>query len=190
MNIRVECQVEEACKKDDLRPALAHVWVERPDAKKPTEGLAVACDGFILAVVPVSLEADDVVGFVPPAALKAARKQAARHSPDAQIALTDQGCRVESTSASYVYPRNVDGVFPEWRRVVPKVPDEGGDIPHVALETKLLLRLAKALGCDTLKLYFDGSPVKPVLVRPSNTWRTPRQDDLVGVVMPPSVEWT
>jgi hypothetical protein len=183
MNIEVEYQIEEACTKDDDRPALAHVWVERPAADKPTEGLAVACDGFIMAVVPVTLEAEDVPGFVPTAALKQARKLAKR-SADVQIALTEQGCRVESVSASYVYPRNVDGVFPNWRRVVPTVPAEGGDIPRVALDTKLMLRLSKALGCDTLKLYFDGSPLKAVVAKPHSTSLTARRDDLFGVIMP------
>jgi hypothetical protein len=183
MNISVEYQIEEACTKDDLSPALTHVWVERPDADKPTEGLAVACDGRILAVVPVALDAEDVPGFVPVAALKQARRLAKR-SADVQIALTDEWCRVESVSASYVYPRNVDGVFPNWRRVVPKVPDEGGDIPHVALDTKYLLRLSKALGCDTLRLYFDGSPLKAVVAKPHSTSLTARRVDLFGVIMP------
>lgn len=62
--------IEVAVPKDDLRPVLNYINVTR----WRDQDVAVACDGFMLAMVPVVMEEGDQYGLIPAEALTMSRK--------------------------------------------------------------------------------------------------------------------
>src|SRR3990172_967447 len=80
MQIDHEYQIWNAVALHEERPALQMVQIE---ATGDGKGVAVAADGFIMAVVPVTLEPDDILGPVHYSAFKRAFriKQSKRMMP-------------------------------------------------------------------------------------------------------------
>lgn len=164
-----------ATAEDATRPVLQQVLVER-NPQQPDVGVAVAADGFMVAVVPVRLEEDDVVGLVPAVAFRDARGvRRAKHrgnKGDCAIRLTlwDQYVAGEN---GHCYPRVPQVTwlsrFPNWKALVDVMPYWGrlgyrvgveleASCPQttgllgVSLDVELLQRLSRALGTPWLSL--------------------------------------
>lgn len=133
------------------RPALAHLLLRRTGE---TSGELVAADGFMLAVVPVSLDADDVPGLIHPEALKAAAKDSPKREPEVTVYVLEDIVR-SVEHACYPRVRTINGEtpmankYPDISRIVPRdVPVSGQN--HQAMPTSLNFKyldlLGKALG--------------------------------------------
>lgn len=134
--------VEQAVSKDETRRiASAHLDVE---GKR-----VLATDGRILASVPVEVTTFDRSGPVPAAALSAARKG------DVSARRRLIGC------GDALYRRGEDGHFPPVRPVLPKFQRGDEGTVTVALDPRLLLALAQAIGVGThggVTLTFQPAP--------------------------------
>ena len=173
MNIEQHYKPELCASKDAARvPIYNVVSIDATDALKPR---AIATDGKMMAVVPVTIDGDDVLhegtALIPTESLKSARKMTTRKRP-AYIGINETSvgtsvgagrvCTtklVDSTTTSY--PR--DYQFPRWREVVEGIsPKEGVSTMKLALNPKLLLACAEAIGAGcsvTIEIPMDGNKV-------------------------------
>jgi hypothetical protein len=150
-------QIEQAVLNDPKynRPSLCHVnittWEKEP--------VAVASDGFILAVVPVFLDEGDVLGLVQANAFKIARKSKIKPP---RLFLREQhvefpdGTTIPRFTAEHLEYPNISVVFHDTK-----------PYPVLAMNTEYLRRLSKALGSD--RLYFYPERTTGVLVSPNQT---------------------
>lgn len=124
------------------RLAFDHIQVEN--------GVAVATDGHILAIVPVEMEEGDEPGLVPPRSWGIACKRSG--SGEACIGLNG-AVRAHGKDGLTECARPV-GKFVTWTAVIPA----GEPVRRVRLNAAHLARLAAALGDDmvTLELHDNG----------------------------------
>lgn len=177
-------QIWEACSKDDMRPSLTCVnFVKAEDVGVTVShmhnGVAVATDGFVLAVVPVQLDEEDVPGMV----LGETVKQAWRESKKYKAIYDGTFMRLNEHDVGLPIeiqmPRRMQdyGTYPDFTSIVPKeIPTVNPDKLRstIALDAALLLRLGKALGIppaankeSLIKIHFNGSKASPYWVEPS-----------------------
>jgi len=121
------------------RPLLGHVLIKRTNVDS---GMAVASDGFILAVVPVTLDESDRVGLVSAKYLRESLK-AAKGTP---ISLNDTNVG----NSKGLFPRyewDIDGnsEYPEYQNIIPK-PPMGSTVNVLGINLKLLTRVTQAIG--------------------------------------------
>ena len=139
MKIPKQCKIEKAASKDKAREILNHILIDSKDG----ESQAVATDGKMMAIVPITLcDGDEVESekLIQPKALIEARKQA-RQARESSIGLN--GAATMPDGASYPTPNSLnDKKFPHWRNIVPK----GGDYQTVCFNAKALFELAQAIG--------------------------------------------
>lgn len=163
MLIKSEFRVFESVALDDSRPTLSCVNVtsERlnPDSEGRCEGLAMATDGFILAVVPVLVDDLDDLGLVSAVAFKAAFAAARRMRVDPVVLKLDLPLYVGLADGSMVrrYGADVDaGSFSRFPDVDPVIPKrsqigdrevQGRHLMSVAYNPGLINRLCKSIGC-------------------------------------------
>lgn len=153
MKIDNALKPELVCSKDATRPILQQAYLKGDRL--------VATNGRSLAVIPVEREDGDTDGFISPAALKAARKLAKRRDA---VSIKANGCLALADGTQL--PRTEPGQFPNYEQVIPKTPEESHKIT-LALDAKMLLDLAQALGSDKVKLCITGGDtVQPILVSP------------------------
>ena len=155
--------------------ALANVYFDKEG------GNLVASDGFILVVIPVEFEEEDVSGVIVPEALLAAREN------QGNLRL----CRHETVVGEESYDRSDD--YPDVNVVVAKVLEEESESTVVSLDAHRLLNLARALLDDpkydvygvTLEIR---SKNEPILVRPYVRGGGLYHDKRFGILMPMVME--
>lgn len=178
MFIKREYEIWRAAAQDDARPALQHVLiVDSAQADKwniglpaGENGLAVATDGFMLAIAPVQLEDEDIPGLVDANLFQEAAKVTPRTFPGVWMKLDEQRINLldQSVRARWVgdqWPGN----YPDIMAVLPaKRPDgratEEGEAdpglnshPVLSINTAYLIDLTKALGAKYIKSARDNT---------------------------------
>jgi len=163
MKIPVQCLIEKACSTDYIRPVLLHPYLDTTHSQGP---VVVACNGAILAVVPVQEAKAAVGGPIPVEALKVARRvKGAKHA--GALLFTSEETVFVATKESFArfdrptYPAGAK--FPNWEAVVP--PKDRHTTVKVGLNIEQLWKLCQALGCEAATLEISGS-LDPVVVRP------------------------
>lgn len=162
MLIKSDYRVFESVAGDDSRLTLTCVNVtadrEGPYVDDHCDGLAMATDGFILAVVPVKVEYDDDIGLISASAFKAAFDASKRMRLDDVLLKLDLPDYVGLADGGMV--RRYDsgdgkdlGRFPDVTPVIPKrikpVDREAAGLHLMAANFNygLMLRLIKSIGC-------------------------------------------
>lgn len=159
--------------RDDTRPVLNHVLIERVDDALGTCGLAIAADGYMLACIPVRLAPEDVPGLVHAEAFVQARKATGKGLP-LVMALGVDTVQFPSGRGMVSYPRfsvmrsetqdvpgqeprtrvvNViknecPGDYPDWRRIAPLAQPEPTLTGVFTLDPARYARLCLILGVD------------------------------------------
>ena len=131
-------KLHEACSKDDLRPVLNYVQFK--------DGRATATDGHIL----VSIKDDEITGehylhreYMQEVCKGKVNDTSLIDFDELKILRVADGLEIKITDEEQQYPN--------WDRVVPKY-----ETPlKIAVDAKLVARLAKALGDDELILHID-----------------------------------
>ena len=162
MQIDTKYQLEKVVSTDGLRKPLQNILISRDKNKKP---IAIATNGRVLAMVPVTLEETDQTGLISPEALKASRKNKA--NPGQMIANGDidllDGRRLPRPTEDEV------GNYPNWRQVVDGAPTEWKF--QVSFNAAYLLSLAQALGCpkEALVTLSFKDELSPIVVHRNNS---------------------
>lgn len=151
---------------------LTHLLVVRDSE---TTGRLVAADGFMLAVVPVSLDADDVAGLVYPDALRSAIRDVSKREYEFKVTLTDVAV-ISVVGASFPRIRVINGDTPKTEdytdisRITPRNVDVGGRdqvVTPLSFNSRYLDMLGKALGgCGVTLFPNPVGPTGPVVVFP------------------------
>jgi hypothetical protein len=166
MKIDKKYRLETAVSTDESRENLANISVTRRHA--------IACDGKMIAIVPVEIDEGDEVGWMTPDALKQARKANPRGLDTIRIILNGQqelqdGSTVKRPSFDEVRPPKMVQILLKAHR---------GRTFRVGINAGMLKSLSEALGTDELILEF-GSPNEAILVRPVH-----QEEGVRGVLMP------
>ena len=172
MKIPAQCLIEKACSTDLERPVLLHPYLDTTHSQGP---VMVACNGAILAVVPVTEAEIEESGPVPAEALKVARRAKGAKQSGAYMS-TNEGTVYTKTTVHGKEDGDTSGVqrfdrptypagakFPNWEAVVP--PKDRHVTVKVGLNIEQLWKLCQALGCEAATLEISGS-LDPVVVRP------------------------
>lgn len=163
MRIEARYRIEQcAGDEDDGRPVLAYVnvttWLDQP--------VAVAANGYMLAVVPVTLDEDDVPGLVHRSVFDAIAGELRDHDPHwANPSSIGLGETTVTFEDGWTAPRHRRGDqsplnFPNWQKIVTDLTAAEGPA-LLALNPKLLVAIQQAVG----------SPY--VILRPGNTAQSP-----------------
>lgn len=171
--VRIERQYEiwkaTADRKDDSRPVLHEVLVVEVPQDQPKkaraiedpeetpepeerQGLAIAADGCIMAVVPVVLEEGDVPGLVKGAVIEAASKAQGRikHLTAVTISLGEKELTYRGANGERItVDRTIEGQFPPYERIIPARPTEPFQFCF-GLDARLYLKLCQAVGLESL----------------------------------------
>lgn len=175
MKIQKTYKLEKVVSKDPSRAALQQVLVDEKD------GVAVATNGKVIAIVPVVLENDRFVNGVrllPTEAVTKARKIAKKNDL-ARIGLNGGAVLDDGTEIP-----TVDHAFPNWRNILPKDANLDGGF-SVALDAKLLHDLAEAINDGkekaqrTVTLHFHKEAPEMSAIKV-----TTRGGEAYGVIMP------
>lgn len=186
-------QPELVASKDESRPVLTMVHLNAEDS------VVEVTDSYMLARFPVELDEGDTSGPIPVDALKASRK------PPLKFKSTSIRCNShvevrhefgEHASDPYVtLPRESgDYQFPNTRQLIPDTLSEF----EIGLDAGLLLKLAKAMGSERIRIRFTNAPtrvgvenpavdqpgpsnMRPMVVRPINAHS---DDEPIGILMP------
>lgn len=175
MNIDRNYQLEKAASKDALRHSLNHILLEKD--------FAIATTGHILAKVPI--ENNSLAGLLDPKALTLARKM--QKTPDLELHLRNGTVGVvamdkhgahsnESIEMKRHRLGEEEGVFPDWKAVIPKHENKR----KFGFEVKYLTDLAAAMGTDKVVLEVDmDDHERGFIVRPFD-----RENKAAGLLMP------
>lgn len=165
--------LERATAKEPGRYAMHGILIERTSA---TEGKAIATNGRILAIVPITLSDDDVPGLIPSEAWTEARRGSSRFDPriDANGSVRAHGKR------GIVEMERPQGEFPRYETIL----NACGDGPSVAFNADYLADLQAAFGSECVELTFQPGktgidPCAPIHVRANRCG---------GVMMPITVD--
>lgn len=139
MKIDKKYKIESASSTQASRAILNSVYIDKIDGQ--TAAQAIATDGRMMAIVPVTLGKNDKTGvIVSPKAFAAARKACGR----LQEAHIELNCSAKVTGGygeqSFPY---IDGTYPNYRQVLP---EEYKNSVKVTFDAKLLYSLWKAIG--------------------------------------------
>jgi len=131
---------------------------------------AVACDGKVMAIVPLKEFEPNETGCISPEILVAARKASVKSIKESDIFLTD---KEERLIDGLTRPRP-SSEYPKYKEVIPI------DEPQitVSFDIKLLDKLAKAINSDRLVLEII-NPRKAIRVYPAN-----KGNEAFGLLMP------
>ena len=170
MKISREYKVWEASAKDDSRPILREVLIERTEERKSAtggkfNGVAVGCDGFMMAIVPVWLDDDDVPGTVKASVIADAVKGWPVKGMDPEIQLGEKEVSYFGKTGRVTAERSSGGTFPDYKRVVPQYRycKEKRKGQTFAINPKLLQRLATALGV-TIPKFTVAKRSEPIII--------------------------
>lgn len=196
MLVPPKTKLEKVPSRDAARPAIANLYLRIVGEGDDRRGYLEGTDSYKLLRVPVELDEADTEGFVPTAAITAARK-----------ARTDRiscngSCRVVGVDGSVLELERYNGTnFPSTDQLLDNVPARiEGDTWRIGLNPLFLLELAMGMGAETVELEFtavkglpdaDGrtdfrpSNLRPMRVYPGTMLRgADRADDTVGLLMP------
>ena len=186
MKIQKRMKIELAASKDSKRYVLNEPYLDMED-RLTGKGTLVATDGQICAIVPVELDENDSEGYVSADVLKANRKQgfdsnSVTVNGKAQFENGDTMSRHGKIAVGEAYK------YPNWRAIVPNF--ENSKTVSVALDAKLLNRLADAIGTEGVVLTFavenDGQVFDAIEVKPTSTGKVKvsTEHDAKGIIMP------
>jgi hypothetical protein len=149
------------------RPRIAQPYLD-VDAQ-----VLVATDSYVMAIVPVEIDENDVSGAVPTAALAEARKRTKGKGAHSEIRLNG---RAEIADGEVSFRRPEIEKFISWQEIADNKPGE--PIVVFGLNPFRLAQVAEAMGCGkqealTIEIY---APRKPIHVSHGNGAR--------GIVMP------
>ena len=166
MQIEKKYKLEKAVSTDENREALVNISVTRRHA--------IACDGKILAIVPVQVEEGDEVGWLTPDALKLARKAGPRGFDTIRIGLNgtqelQDGSTIKRPSYKEIKPPKMLQILLHAHR---------GRTLRIGINAGMLKDLADALGTEEVILEFS-TPEEAILVRPLH-----HEEGVRGVLMP------
>jgi hypothetical protein len=176
-------KLEKVCSKDKTRWSILqqpHLDVERQRL--------LACNGFVLAVVPATVDGDDKTGAIPLDAFKAAAKSKLDPELSAAVHVNGGTVKVEDANATleFVVPQGAIGKYPDVDQIIPREKDD--DIV-IGLDAKLLYELAQAMhpqggGRSGYKvaLRIQRLPNSPVTVKP--VFDRKQYNEAFGVIMP------
>lgn len=140
----------------------------------------IASDGYILAIVPTDVDAQDHSGLLSVDSIKRIRAMQKREK-SIPVNIAVNGKAVATGKGETSEYELVTGQFPNVDILIPKGEKYEG-APTICFNVDLLMRLAKALGADesyqgsVVKLWIkDGS--SPILVK------TDKNKDAIGVLM-------
>lgn len=179
----------------DVRPVLVHISVERT---KDDRGIAVAANGFLMAIIPVILDENDVPGIV-----RADLFRMAARMPDPdplhrrkskvdyatlelgaeRVTLADQSTHLRTTVVG------ADAQFVDWRRIMARA-GSVAPVGEIGFDPRYITILGEALGVRPpergLRLTFNG-PQNPVVVERNTSLATDEPEPPYGFVMPQTI---
>jgi hypothetical protein len=166
MKIDKKYRLERAVSTDVSRENLANISVSRRHA--------IACDGKMIAIVPVAVEEGDEAGWMTPDALKLARRVNPKGLDTIRIVLNGSqelpdGSTVKRPSFDEVHP-------PKMLQILLKA--HRGRTFRIGINASMLKSLSEALGSEEIVLEF-GSPSETILVHPVH-----HEEGVCGVLMP------
>lgn len=166
MQIDKKYRLEKAVSTDASRENLANISVTRRHA--------VACDGKMIAIVPVKADEGDEAGWLTPDALKLARKVNPRGLDTIPIILNGSqelpdGSTLKRPSFDDINPPKILQILLHAHR---------GRTFRVGINAGMLKGLSDALGTEELILEFS-SPSEAILVHPIH-----HEEGVRGVLMP------
>jgi DNA polymerase III sliding clamp (beta) subunit (PCNA family) len=164
MQIERKYKIEKCVSTDSTRTNMTNIFI--------TKRHAMATNGHMLAVVPVTFESEDTNGWLTPAALTQARKVTPKSAGDVVISLN--GAQVLIDGTKMVRPTEENP--PKIARLLRKA--HIGRKFKIGLNAAKLRDLADALGSEELVLNF-GSSKDAVLVTPLHS-----EAGTVGLLMP------
>ncbi len=142
-------------------------------------GEVCATDGRTLVRIPVD-HADEESGQIPTAALKLFRKEARRLPYISMGGVNGNG---QIACLGITMPRDTEWSIERVPQVEAVTPKKDSSAVHVSLNVKLLANVAKALGCEIVRLQFgDQKGCEPVRVDPQDP--DAPASGAVGVIMP------
>lgn len=137
-------KIEECASKDPTREVLASPYLDTE------RGVLVATDGRKITVLPVEVEEGDTTGHVNTTAIKAARKLA-KGVKNTHLSIACNGGLKTADGTNHA--RYDGGKYPDWRQVVPDVPNDADTI-ELVVDVALLADVAKSLGTTSLRIAF------------------------------------
>ena len=151
-----EAQIERAASKIP-GVVLSQPWLDAENQK------LVAANGYILAIVPVTCDSNDVTGAVPVDALRYTRKR----TPKGEIPEITAGT-TELVFADMRMDRPLTSEFPDYREMLDQAEWRPGQHYRLALNAAILWDLARALGAADGEVILDFAidPRAPIYVRP------------------------
>lgn len=165
----------------DERPVLLNVSITRSGKWGPGNGVAVAANGFMFAVVPVQFEEGDEDCLVYGLYLKEAVAQAKKLAGKADEVSIGLGPRERDSITveryaypKYRYPGAADLKFPNWETIVPPMDLMSAVFSGFAFNLSLLGKATRAIGADANKsegldavVLQHGKPSGPIVLMPA-----------------------
>ena len=142
VSLSPEYKIWKAVGSELSRPVLTGVYLD-------PKGYMVACDSFLLAVVPCKIQGKLEKGvIIPTSVLTTASKSRPRHS-DLLFFIEpgDNGLLISSAFGDgQMMSKPIDGTYPTWRRVIPPLSAMMVNTKQISYNPKLLLRLSESIG--------------------------------------------
>ena len=164
MQIERKYKLEKCVSTDESRPNLQNICISRRHA--------MATNGRILAICPVTLQEDDEIGSLSPDALKHARKVSAKGLESIQIVLNGAQVLPDGTIMNRPEGENPPHIF----RILKQAHSDRKY--RIGLNASYLKDLSDALGNEELILEI-GDPNSAILIRPVHG-----EQGTVGLIMP------
>lgn len=143
-------------------------------------GKAIACDGKIIAIVPIELEEGDTAQKLNPEVLKKGRKLNKKR--DVTIVLKNVNGTATLENGDTVVNQCSDENYPNYKAVFP--PDENPVI-QIALDVKLLHSLSEGLGSNRVLLtIYDNKHAIKVNPMDVSQYSNEVNTDIIGLIMP------
>ena len=166
MNIDKKYKIEKAVCTDDTRTNLTNISITRRHA--------IACDGRMIAIVPIEVDDGDETGWMTPDSLKLARRVNPKGLDTIRIILNGtqelpDGSTIKRPSFDDVHPPKMLQILLHAHR---------GRTFRIGINASMLKSLSEALGSEEIVLEF-GSPTETILVHPVH-----HEEGVCGVLMP------
>ena len=164
MQIDKKYRLEKAVSTDESRENLQNIWVSRRHA--------MATDGKILALVPITSEKDDEPGWMSPDALKFGRKATPKGIDSVRIGLNGTQILQDGT----ILRRPSDIKPPRVLQILMAAHRKRSY--RLGLNAAYLKTLSEAMGCEEVVLEI-GKPDEAILVKPLHP-----DGSIAGLIMP------
>jgi hypothetical protein len=175
MQFSKDAKIENTVSTDELRPALKHVFF--------TGTHLIATDGVSLAKIPATSDDGDTPGYIQPQVFKEARKASKGF---AFCTMAVNGCIRLQNGTQYERTKE-DPQYPNVQQIIDPAADNQGT--RVAINAALLLKLAQALGSDTVELVLPEQKgvTRAIAVYPIDSEKyskTSKRGEGIGLIMP------